>query len=129
MDFHEFGQLSESHLNQTLDNLHDSPLAQTEFVHAELEVIASRHCEAMKTLRQELEQGAINSLLEKAIDSVESFVDVGDAVRRRKQANQIYKDLVNEQISSGKATTLLKALNRRQKGGWLVHSRYLKRSG
>ena len=128
VDFHEFGLLSESHLNQTLDDLSDSPLAQTEFVHAELEVVSSRHREAMKTLRQELEQGAINSLMEKAIDSMESFADVGDAVRRRKQANQIYKDLVSERISSGKATILLKVLNRRQKGGWLVHSRYLKRS-
>ena len=127
VDFHEFGQLSESHLNETLNDLHDSPLAQTELVHAELELITSRHREAMKTLRQELEQGAINGLLEKAIDSIESFADVGDAVRRRKQANQIYKDLVNERISSGKATTLLKALNRRQKGGWLVHSRHLKK--
>ncbi len=119
-DFHEFGQLSEQHLNQTLEVLRGSPLAQTESVHAELEVIASRHHEEMKTLQKELQQGPINSLFEKVVDAVESFADAGDAVRRRKRANQIYKDLVNEQISSGKAARLLKALNSRQKGGWLA---------
>ncbi len=119
-DFHEFGQLSEQYLDQTLEVLRRSPLAQTEAVHAELEVIASRHHEAMKALQKELQQGPINSLFEKVIDAVESFADAGDAVRRRKRANQIYKDLVNERISSGKAATLLKALNSRQKGGWLA---------
>ena len=47
-------------------------------------------------------------------------VDPGDAVRRRKCANQIYRDLVALRISTERAAMELQKLNKRQKGGWLV---------
>jgi hypothetical protein len=47
------------------------------------------------------------------------MVDAGDAVRRRKRANSIYKDLAAERISGERAVKELRILNRRQKGGWL----------
>jgi hypothetical protein len=51
---------------------------------------------------------------------LEAFLDAGDAVRRRKTAHQIYKDLTAERISHERAAMELKKLNKRQKGGWLA---------
>jgi len=52
--------------------------------------------------------------------AVESFLDAGDAVKRRKRADRIYRDLVAERISQARAAAELQALNKRQKGGWLL---------
>jgi hypothetical protein len=54
------------------------------------------------------------------VDIVEDFLDAGDAVRRRRRANKIYKDLRYERISQTRAVAELQALNNRQKGGWLA---------
>jgi hypothetical protein len=54
-----------------------------------------------------------------AIDAVEAFLDAGDAVRRRRKADRIYRDMVAERISHDRAALELKKLNSRQKGGWL----------
>ena len=51
---------------------------------------------------------------------IEAFLDAGDALKRRKQANRIYKDLIAERISHERAALELQALNSRQKGGWLL---------
>lgn len=56
----------------------------------------------------------------KLLGLLEAFLDAGDAVKRRKTADIIYKDLVNERISIGRAILELQALNKRQKGGWLT---------
>ena len=58
--------------------------------------------------------------LEKTCNVIEEFFDTGDAVKRRKIANLIYKDLVAERISSDRAAMELQALNSRQKGGWTL---------
>lgn len=51
---------------------------------------------------------------------VEQILDAGDAIKRRKKANQIYTDLHNQRISIKRAIYELKKINHRQKGGWLV---------
>ena len=51
---------------------------------------------------------------------LEEFLDAGDAVRRRNQADRIYEDLIAERISRERAVTELQALTQRQKGGWLL---------
>ena len=53
------------------------------------------------------------------LDQLESFIDVGDAVKRRRKSNQIIKDLVNLRISQGKAARELSLITQKQKGGWL----------
>ena len=60
-----------------------------------------------------------NSWLTYINDALEAFLDAGDAIKRRKKADQIYKDLVSERISFDRATEELQGLNKRQKGGWL----------
>lgn len=51
--------------------------------------------------------------------TAERLLDAGDAVRRRRRANQIYADLVGGRIASTRAAYELKRINQRQKGGWL----------
>ena len=58
--------------------------------------------------------------LERLVGAVESFLDAGDAVKRRKRADRIYRDLIAERISQARAAAELQALNKRQKGGWLL---------
>ena len=60
-----------------------------------------------------------SGLLASFIEAIEAFLDSGDAVKRRKMADLIYKDLAAERISYDQAAIELKALNQRQKGGWL----------
>ncbi|GHA80159.1 hypothetical protein [Cognatilysobacter bugurensis] len=53
------------------------------------------------------------------VQTAERLLDAGDAVRRRRQANRIYADLVDGRIASARAAYELKRLTQRQKGGWL----------
>lgn len=53
------------------------------------------------------------------LSTTEQLLDAGDAVRRRRTANQVYADLVAGRVSSARAAYELKRLNQRQKGGWL----------
>ena len=96
------------------------PVAHSENFQAELALVVSNFEEAMKELKQKLMVvKKKSSRLEKLIALVEAFFDAGDAVKRRKRANQIYRDLVSERISSERAALELQLLNKRQKGGWL----------
>ncbi len=50
---------------------------------------------------------------------VERLLDAGDSRVRRRQADAILRDLVNERISHERAAARLRELVARQKGGWL----------
>jgi len=53
------------------------------------------------------------------LGAIEAFLDAGDAVKRRKLADRIYRDLADERISHQRAALELQTLTQRQKGGWL----------
>lgn len=53
------------------------------------------------------------------VDLAEDFLDAGSAVRRRRMASQIYRDLSAARISHERAALVLMELNREQGGGWL----------
>ena len=57
--------------------------------------------------------------LDGIIGGLEALFDAGDAVRRRRVADQVYRDLVAQQISEDRAILEIKNINARQKGGWL----------
>ena len=54
------------------------------------------------------------------INIIEAFLDAGDAIKRRKKADKVYRDLAHERISQTRAISELQALTYRQKGGWLI---------
>ncbi|MCU7804584.1 MAG: HEAT repeat domain-containing protein [Candidatus Thiodiazotropha sp. (ex Lucinoma borealis)] len=117
--FKDYGQLSEETVSQVFERVRHKKLAQNELFQAELQVIVANLDEAMKSVRDKMDAGRSVGFLALVLDGVEAFLDSGDAVRRRKLANRIYRDLQNERISHERAALELQALNKRQKEGWL----------
>ncbi len=61
----------------------------------------------------------ISSVAEKFLTFLERVLDGGDAIRRRRIADQVYRDMANLRISPAKAAGEIQRMNKRQKGGWL----------
>jgi hypothetical protein len=54
------------------------------------------------------------------VQRIEQWMETSDAVRRRQQADQVYRDLADERIGRQRAVEELRKINKRQKGGWLA---------
>jgi poly-gamma-glutamate synthase PgsB/CapB len=121
--FKEHGYLTEEAVRETVAQLEQSPLGQREHIHAELTVLLSNLNQAMQEIQQQNQsdsgQQSNDGLLINVLHWLEEFLDAGDAVKRRKIADQIYKDMVGERISLQAAAQEIQKLNKRQKGGWL----------
>ncbi|NTZ43987.1 hypothetical protein G7A66_13030 [Altererythrobacter sp. SALINAS58] len=117
--FREYGILSAECVQSTVRELRSREASQGEIAEAQLDLVETQ-------LREQL------AIQEKGIDEsrggrwaaviavLEAFLDPGDAARRRKKADLIYRELASERISSARAVLELKKLNTRQKGGWLL---------
>jgi gamma-polyglutamate synthase len=118
--FQEYGVLTQETVRAALAKVLDSSMSQNEYYQAELGFIKAnleRSLEGLKSQNSLKKTG--NSWLTTFSNALEAFLDAGDAVKRRKMANQIYKDLVTERISHERAALELQRINKRQKGGWL----------
>lgn len=118
--FEEYGQLSLSYVGDRVSHHRNSPQfqmesAQADLVEVELKLNALGDAKSVDREYSYLDQPLIRACIKLA----ERFLDLGDAVKRRKQADQIYRDLVNYRISRARATVELQALTKRQKGDWL----------
>lgn len=122
----DFGIVDQELVNKSMSIAKSHRYFQTELCQAQIIAIESQ-------LTKQLEKIAISdqqvstSLIDKVFDFVEAFLDTGDAVKRRKRANLVMKDLVNEHISQEVAAKELLSLTQKQKGGWLkksIRSRY-----
>lgn len=119
MGFQEWGVLSHESVLEVVDRVGKRPEAQNESFQAGLALIRSSQEKSSIAIAKRVRGRQRVGLLDKVFSVVESFLDAGDAVRRRKKANRIYKDMVDERISTERAAVELKKLNKRQKGGWL----------
>jgi|Deesub1362A_J573_1020465.scaffolds.fasta_scaffold00412_10 poly-gamma-glutamate synthase PgsB/CapB len=117
--FQDFGILCEEFVRETIEKARTLPHAQNEKAQAELTVTLSNLENQMKWVKERAGIHPRSGLMVKVIDAIESFMDIGDAVKRRKKADRIYKDLSDERISLERAAKELSNLNMRQKGGWL----------
>ena len=120
--FQEYGLLSEAEVTAALAAAQDTLFEQQARVRADLAAIASNLESKMNEVRAGINTTRSNGWKERIIDAIEAFLDAGDAVRRRKQADRIYDDLVARRISEARAALELQALTRRQKGGWLTET-------
>lgn len=126
--FQGFGFLCEEHVRATVAAVRPLHLAQSEQHQAELSIIISNLETSMREITAALHVTRERNLAGRIIDICEAFLDAGDSIRRRKTADSIYRDLINERISRQRAAMELQSLIRRQKGGWLLEKlRYLKR--
>jgi len=117
--FQEYGLLSENKVAETLREVRAMPFAQNIQVQAGLDAIAANLANAMDEVRNGLASTRTAGWQDRALSAIEGFLDAGDAVRRRRKANRIYRDLVTKRISEARAVKELQALTQRQKGGWL----------
>ncbi|MFC0677950.1 hypothetical protein ACFFGH_08865 [Lysobacter korlensis] len=121
----ELGVLEAEALRDAMAHIRSGGLGQTDILQSLLGRI-ERNLEARlheidaysNAAPQESARGS--ELRRVVLQAVERFLDAGDAVRRRRTANQIYRDLVAGRIASTRAAYELKQLNQRQKGGWLA---------
>ncbi len=113
--FQEYGALSDGQVRTTIATLK----ARGGGNELELDAILARLDAQMAALAKDGEGESSGSGGGKLGKWVESFLDSTDAVRRRRAADKIYRELIAEQISSQRAAFELKKLTSRQKGGWL----------
>ena len=119
--FQGYGQLCAEYLTDTLEKARHQPAMQSELQQAELAQIRSDLATSMNRISGQLhQQRQAQSMLERLAARIEPFLDAGDAVRRRKRADRIYRDLLAERISLQRTAQELQAVNKRQKGGWLA---------
>jgi len=112
----KFPLVSKENLKRIIDEVKKGKTAQSEYFQSELQNILLKLNSNEITKEKREKNRFVLYILEK----IELFLDAKDAVKRRQRADLIYKDLINEQISIQRAIIELKAINKRQKGGWFV---------
>jgi hypothetical protein len=122
-----FGQLCDEYLRETFAQVSGSPVAQGDKFQLETDgVIAKLERSAASIQTGESTTTKKRNRSKEAWDWViavmEEFIDINDAVRRRKKADEIYRDLTAERIGRHRAVDELHVLNKRQKGAWLAGS-------
>jgi len=125
--FQEFGVLSEEATHEVLAALRSAPPVSGSVFLDQIELAQSNLNRQLAEMRATMIVTRGVSTWSKLVDWVEAMLDAGDAVRRRRTAERIYRDLIAERVSLDRAAVELKKLNARQKGGWLADA--IQRSG
>ena len=122
--FQEYGLLSLQYMQELIARARELPVAQSEGFLAELQLIEA----SLENRRRQNEAASpqasahpSSGLRITLLGWAEQFLDIGDAVQRRRTANRIYRDLAAQRISASRAADELQYLIKRQKGGWLTH--------
>ncbi|MCG9769592.1 poly-gamma-glutamate synthase PgsB [Pseudoalteromonas piscicida] len=115
----ELSAIECQYLADKLDLFKMLPNAQSEFSQAELTQIKRKLEQQTQRLESKDNTRARSPLTRFLNKLVESFLDAGAAVKRKKIAVQVYKDIADFRITIEKATLILSELNRSQKPGWL----------
>ena len=117
--FREFGILSAGPVRHVVKVLRSREITAGEISQALLDLIEAQLQEQLAQQEKSGGEQEASGRWNAMIAWIEAFLDSGDAVRRRKKADLIYRELAAERISSGRAVVELKKLTTRQKGGWL----------
>ncbi|RZQ54803.1 poly-gamma-glutamate synthase PgsB [Pseudoalteromonas phenolica] len=114
-----FSAIETDYLQQALSEIAHSEHAQNEFSQAELRFIqekVSNNSLSSTQVEEELPKSKFRGFINQV---VESFLDAGAAVKRKKTAQQVYEDIAEQRITIERAIAVLAKLNRSQKPGWL----------
>ncbi len=124
--FKEYGVLSKNYVLNLLETVNENKIMQSELFQSELAEIRAALLDQMSELEvssdQEGSNKKENTILKALVNFTEKLLDIGDAVKRRKKADLIYKDMAAQRISHNRAALELQELTKRQKGGWLWKS-------
>jgi len=116
--FREYGLLTKDLVNNTLEKIKTKKVSQSEKFQAGIALVESNMASVMELVEKELLDKNKEGKVAAFLNIIEAVLDAGDAVKRRKLANRVYKDLISERISHERAAMVLADLNMRQKGGW-----------
>ena len=119
VSFQEYGVASEERVRATLHLLRSR---DGEMLKSQLDLIAAALDAQLAQVRRGMSVDRKQSGWDRVFQYAEAFLDAGDAVRRRKVADRIYRDMITQRISHERAARELKSLNSRQKGGWLAEA-------
>ncbi|MBE0369142.1 poly-gamma-glutamate synthase PgsB [Pseudoalteromonas aurantia] len=114
-----FSILETDYLDNALVNVAALAHAQNEFSQAEITHIKDRLTKSRKLITANRSTRKRSKLTMFLLQVIESFLDAGAAVKRKKTAQQVYIDIAEQRITMEKAITVLAQLNRSQKPGWL----------
>ena len=117
--FREFGLLTHELVLTTLAAARNTPFGQQPQTRAELQAVADNEVAGMAEVQAQMQAVRAAGWVDKLFGVLEGLLDATDAIRRRRRADRIYKDLVARRIGEAKAVVELQALTQRQKGGWL----------
>lgn len=121
--FQDYNLLCEEYLRETIEAVRQLQASQREGFQAQLTVILSNLEATMRKVTDQLIRNTNTVGWQiRILMFIESILDSWDAIKRRRIANQIYKDLTSERISHARAALELQSLNKRQKGGWLIQT-------
>nr|WP_275856365.1 hypothetical protein [Sulfurimonas sp. MAG313] len=122
--FDEHGPLTFSLVSESIEIAKSAVSTQNELYQAQIKLIEERVDLSKKYFlgidKQNVYKVSSSKFWHQILYLVESFLDAGDAVKRRKESNRIYEDLVSHQISHKRAALALKEITKRQKGGWFT---------
>ncbi|CAM4013628.1 poly-gamma-glutamate synthase PgsB [Pseudoalteromonas byunsanensis] len=122
-----FNALETTTLQQTVTHLLKAPQAQSELSQAELQMILAKLESNSGVMPLSASQTqSMSPVKQFFFQLVESFLEAGAAVKRKKQAQQIYKDIATQRITLTRATMELTQLSQSQKPGWLVARKKLR---
>lgn len=118
--FQEYGVLSDEYVRETVARLKVDPPVAGELFRSQLDLVIANLEQQLAAVRGTMTASRGGGRFAQLAATIENFLDPGDAVRRRRKADRIYRDMIDERISHDRAALELKKLTLRQKGGWLV---------
>ncbi|MAD90485.1 MAG: poly-gamma-glutamate synthase PgsB [Pseudoalteromonas sp.] len=116
----KFSAIEIDYLQQAIKDIAHSEHAQNEFSQAELRYIHEKVVKGKNEDNSNDEERPKSKFRGFVNQVVESFLDAGAAVKRKKTAQQVYQDIADQRITIEKAISVLATLNRSQKPGWLT---------
>ncbi|WP_245321405.1 poly-gamma-glutamate synthase PgsB [Pseudoalteromonas sp. KS88] len=118
----QFSELEATYLKNAIIQIRKAHHAQNEYSQAELQHITERLSKRAHIKNGQSVKKQKSTIKRFATQVVESFLEAGAAVKRKKIAIRVYKDIANNRITLEKAIEILAKLNRNQKPGWLSFS-------
>jgi gamma-polyglutamate synthase len=115
----ELGILEYEHIAKMVALARSSQVSQSDEYQAHLRALEQNMQAAYAKLFANVEKKLESRWRRIFVPKIERLIDGFDAIRRRRTADRIYRDLIDGRVSSQKAVLLLQELTQRQKGGWL----------
>ncbi|BBN80844.1 hypothetical protein PA25_08290 [Pseudoalteromonas sp. A25] len=116
-----FNALEIDLVEKTVRSLMKAPQAQSELSQAELQILINKVENQDANSQKGSETHNTKNPIKRFVYQVmESFLEAGAAVKRKKLAQQVYQDIASQHITIERATDVLSKLSQSQKTGWLL---------